>query len=568
MAWVPADWDTTGTYYTNPYTGVSGMIYNGQFLVDNGGGNYTQVPMPAELQAGYTAPTSGLDFTVTDRFYSGYETIPNPYGGGEGGGDYMQVPIEGGTNQMTADQFLDWYRNIFGKEYSGPMTQEGMQQQMDGYYTVIQQDRASEAGSFEGFLDNNLVSLLGGALLAGTGWSLSDTLGSLGESFTGTGIESGSAALDPALSSGIESAAGIPELGLVADATTGTAATSAGIPASMLSGGANALTLGGAGMDLSDFLDSTMEEGWADSIFGGSSEEGWSNLLGGSGVSLSPTSLLSSLFGGGSSGTNLLLPLLGGLLGSQSGAQQSGTTTTIQDIPDWQKPYVMGLMDSASKAFGSLDLSNLSKTNESANQELLKTMQGGYLPAFQYNPFGGMNTNVPSNPYYGMNNPYLEQSLNKTLNDVSGRVNSSAYGSGAFGGSANQELLTKNLSDASNQVRYQDFYNQAMLGEADVNRRLQTSLADVNRNAGLWNTDMTRNLANYQTERGRQFASAAGYPDFMSGSTQAAFAPFSQYANIVSKPFGSQTSTPYYSNPWGGALSGALGGLALSKAFT
>jgi hypothetical protein len=215
MAWVPADWDSSGTYYVNQYTGQAGMIYNGQFLVDNGGGNYTQVPMPTELQPGYTPTDSGLDFTITDRFYSGYQTVPIPGSeGGEGGTSYQQVPIEGGTNQMTADQFLDWYRNIFGKEYSGPMTQEGMQQQMDGYYTVLQQDRASEEGSLEGFIDSNLVSLLGAGL--GFAGVLPSPLEIASDFINGvpTGIDSGALAdaagnlysPDPASLGGVEGA--------------------------------------------------------------------------------------------------------------------------------------------------------------------------------------------------------------------------------------------------------------------------------------------------------------------------------------------------------------------------
>jgi hypothetical protein len=136
--------------------------------------------------------------------------------------------------------------------------------------------------------------------------------------------------------------------------------------------------------------------------------------------------------------------------------------------------------------------SPLNATNQSF---LSGTMQGQYSPSVgsnQYsgaqtagamNPYIGARTNVGSNPYAGAN-PFLEQSISKTLDDVRGRVNSQFNGN-AFGGSANQELLGRELANTSNQMRMQDYGMQQQLAESDIARRAQFEAGDIGRNSQL-----------------------------------------------------------------------------------
>lgn len=253
-----------------------------------------------------------------------------------------------------------------------------------------------------------------------------------------------------------------------------------------------------------------------------------------------------SLTSGGSS----LLPLLGLLGGGLLGGLTSQDTTqksTTSSIPPEIAPYLGNLFSGAQGL-----LPGAGGSGGAAGQMLNDTMAGNYFQPNQYNPYGnsftpftsnpylgattqsignqflgqttpwatngylgvttaqannpyiGQTTSVGSNPYFGQNNPYLEGAINKTLGDVTSRVNTQFANPNAFGGSANQELLQRSLADASNQMRYQDYGMQAQLGEADVARRLAAQQGDLSRNsqlaqqmsqfnAGLSQADLSRN---------------------------------------------------------------------------
>lgn len=61
--------------------------------------------------------------------------------------------------------------------------------------------------------------------------------------------------------------------------------------------------------------------------------------------------------------------------------------------------------------------------------------------------------------YLGGGNPYLEGILDRTATDTSERIRSEMAGLGRTGSGAHQGILSENLADASNRLRYQD-YNQ------------------------------------------------------------------------------------------------------------
>lgn len=406
----------------------------------------------------------------------------------------------------------------------------------------------------------------------------------------------------------------------------GTNELASGLAASELPSGALAgPAYGGGGLgDASSFYNdmgaTTLEGGTSPSFDLGS---------GGTGMdfTLDPNATYWTDVGGATSGGSALFPglteflkanpwamplastLAGGVLGGVSGSQSpAGTTTTTQSsIPPELAPYLQNLFGSGGAA--GLLPGGVAMTGgtggggvlSGAALQLNDTIAGNYFPQAQWNPYGGMFTpgasnpyigqtaQVGTNPYFGMNNQYLQPMIDRASDDVQSRVmgqfNKSA---GAFGGSANQEILARELAAMQNQFRYQDYGLQAQLGEAAANRTTSTSLADLarnsslaqnmsqfnsnlysgdlTRNANIYGTDAQRNLNQWNAERGRQFSGATAAPEWQTSQTQANFAPYTAYANLL-KGWGSSTSTPYFQNPTGGALGGALAGYSLSKMF-
>lgn len=219
------------------------------------------------------------------------------------------------------------------------------------------------------------------------------------------------------------------------------------------------------------------------------------------------------------------LPLAGTVLGATAGSSKpAGTTTTVQDIPDWQKPYVTGLLDSARQTFqnqqGNPQAGLLA--NAGANQ-MQSTIRGDYLSP--------------------ESNPWLQATFDKAARGLTDQYNYSTMPqlSRAFG---NQQA----------------FGGSSAYGEAfgKANQGLATGLADLG--TGIYG-------GNYQSERGRQFTAGAGAPDYAASMSTQPYAGLQAYGNIVGRGFGSQTQQPYFSNPTGGAMSGLLGGYALSNMF-
>jgi hypothetical protein len=82
------------------------------------------------------------------------------------------------------------------------------------------------------------------------------------------------------------------------------------------------------------------------------------------------------------------------------------------------------------------------------------------------------------NAYLGMDNPYLSQAINRAQGDVSSRINSQ-FNDTAFGGTAHQQTLARELGNVSNQMRMQDYAAQQGLSESDVARQLATQQYNI-----------------------------------------------------------------------------------------
>jgi hypothetical protein len=92
---------------------------------------------------------------------------------------------------------------------------------------------------------------------------------------------------------------------------------------------------------------------------------------------------------------------------------------------------------------------------------------------------GGQNylNNVLSGQYLGQDNPYLNQMIGQTDQNVGNQVNAQFSAAGRTGGGANQYMLTKGLADAENGLRYQNYSNerQAQTQAAGLLPALQTA---------------------------------------------------------------------------------------------
>jgi hypothetical protein len=227
------------------------------------------------------------------------------------------------------------------------------------------------------------------------------------------------------------------------------------------------------------------------------------------------SSLLSQLFGGANgllSGANAArnLGLLGGgalgglssLFDDSDGTQTSTNQTTNtpsmspqasgfvnnyltgtnpylnQSTPTGANPYIGQSTDVGGNQF-------IGKTTPVGNNPNIgRTTQVGS------NEFMGQTTNVGANPYAGPN-PYFEDVLKRSLDDVSGRINSQFSGN-AWGTSGHQEQLSRALADSGTAARMQDYGMQQQLAEADINRRAQYGFGDLSRNASLSDADVNR----------------------------------------------------------------------------
>jgi hypothetical protein len=235
----------------------------------------------------------------------------------------------------------------------------------------------------------------------------------------------------------------------------------------------------------------------------------------------------------------------GALLGSQNGAQQSGTSTTTQTPWAAQQPYLLDLFAKAKLA------------NETAGTDLSPLQQQAMTQAGQTNPLQAPATETMRqaitgqlrNPTLGQNNPYLQETIDNANADVSRAmlpaINAANRASGSFGNSGVADYYGKSLTDAYSKnatgMRFADYTNQQQLNESDIARRMSAAM-----NAP---TFVGNNLANAQ--------------NMFTLGTQAKTDPFNtlgKYGSLIGGSYGSATNSPIFTNPTAGLLGGALAG--------
>lgn len=116
-----------------------------------------------------------------------------------------------------------------------------------------------------------------------------------------------------------------------------------------------------------------------------------------------------------------------------------------------------------------------------------------------------------SNPYAGMNNPYLNTAIDRAMGDVESRINSRFNGN-AFGGTAHQQTLARELGNVSNAMRMQDYSAQQGLAENAVNRDLSNQQYNINNANALnqYNAGLGMQNANIANQMGQFNAGIQG----------------------------------------------------------
>lgn len=197
--------------------------------------------------------------------------------------------------------------------------------------------------------------------------------------------------------------------------------------------------------------------------------------------------------------------LAGGLGGTETGTVN---TTSTSQLPSWQLPYVQFGLDEAKKWYEGLGGMNNINLDTAINQ-YNDTMSGKYLdPA---------------------TNPWLTATYDMAADKVGAGIDSKFAGAGRYGSGAHQGVLGTQLGNLATNI-----YG-----------------------------------GNYQLERDKQWGATQGAPAWNAAVTTASAAPLSIYQGLVGGNYGgTQTGqSPYYSNPLGNLIGGAMLGGTFGKMF-
>jgi hypothetical protein len=162
-------------------------------------------------------------------------------------------------------------------------------------------------------------------------------------------------------------------------------------------------------------------------------------------------------------------------------------------------------------------------------------------------------------------NPFLRGNVNTALGDVQTRINSQFNRPGAFGGSAHQELMTRNLGDVAGQLYGQNYANERtnqMRANLFAPQLAETDYRDAQALLGVGDVrrENFQDILNLDYEN---FLAAQQWP-----YQQANFA-----GDVLARAMGGGGTTtqtapnPYRSNRTAGALGGAASGASLGMMF-
>lgn len=134
----------------------------------------------------------------------------------------------------------------------------------------------------------------------------------------------------------------------------------------------------------------------------------------------------------------------------------SKKTKTTTGPSKFAQPYIMDAANTATSAYNQ----NAGTIQNSADQltGLLPSLIDKYKNGnANVNAATDYNTSVLGGQYLDAGNPYLQQMIDKTLNDVTNSTQASLGLRGLTGGSTYADLISKNAANAALGMRYQDY---------------------------------------------------------------------------------------------------------------
>jgi hypothetical protein len=123
---------------------------------------------------------------------------------------------------------------------------------------------------------------------------------------------------------------------------------------------------------------------------------------------------------------------------------------------------------------------------------------------------GGAST-AGKNAFAGLNNPYLQQQIDYANKDITGAIDSKFNGN-AFGGTAHQQTLARELARNTSNMRMQDYGSQMGLAENAVNRDLSNQQYNIGNQNQLnqFNAGLSQSNANTLNQMGQFNAGLQG----------------------------------------------------------
>jgi hypothetical protein len=221
---------------------------------------------------------------------------------------------------------------------------------------------------------------------------------------------------------------------------------------------------------------------------------------------------------GGSSSTTTQLPGYAQPLAQQIVA--NGTSLSQQPIPQYTGQTYAGMNNTQNNAVaGMSNLANSGGVGGAVSGSVANMANNG---GNNYGNVTAQQATATTNPYASMQNPALAQEVNaantqttQAFNQNAMNMNSQFAGSGAFGGSAQQNAMNNNNQTLGNTLAnnsaniYGNAYNTAAQA-ASVNATLGTQASMANQSAGLQAASL--NSSNYNTAQGRGLAAAGLAP--------------------------------------------------------
>lgn len=345
-------------------------------------------------------------------------------------------------------------------------------------------------------------------------------------------------------------------------------------------GGAGALAAMGAGSLGGMFGGAGGGTPIAGGIGGGSSSGGFGGLLGGSGGGI-----LSGIFGGGSGGGTggaggglnlggLVGAGLGGLLGNKTSKDLK--TTSVRDLPDWQRPYVQEALSGAQGLYGNgstvaplsdVTLGGINALNSSSATDPFRKVSQYLSGSLDAN-----GTPSKSADYYGKvlkgdflgSNPFLDATFDKAARGITSNVDSLYASGGRLRSGAAARGLATALGDASTDLYGKDYEaERGRMGEAAAGL---TGIDQFGKNYGLQASQGLTNAGNAMLDAyGKQIGAGQILDQNNQAQNDGMWQNLQRYLAAVGGDFGGTSTSIQPQNKTLNTAAGALGGYDLAS---